>query len=411
MAILTNGSTAPRGPLGTLSVAQILERSQVANEPAWLTEMRGAAWSAFQQMEAPKWRRTRLDDLHLETLELAAHPHAPELLGADKAVEQGVIFVPLRDALATHADLIGSKMGQGVAPLTNRYSALRAALWQNGTFLYVPRNVELEAPLHIRYTLPVGEQAHFPYTLVVVEANARISLIEEYISVESAMTTLTGATTELFIGAGAAIRYASIQQQSRTAYHIGGQVITLDRDASGEWVSFGLGSKVQHIEAEARMQGDGSRIEWHGATFATEQQNLVIVPWLRHIGTATESHLDFKTVVADEGYSVFDGMIKIERDSHATSTRLEEHAIHLTPNSRSDSIPGLMIDTNDVAKAGHASTSGQVDEEQIFYMQARGINPADAKRLIVMGFFEAALNAIPHEITREQVAAHIEGRI
>lgn len=397
--------------IGNLTVEQVLARSQAANEPAWLTEMRGAAWSVFQKMEAPLWRRTRLADLPLDTLELAPASHAPELIGAAELAQQGVVFLPMREALASHSDLIASKLGIGVVPLAHRYSALRTALWQNGAFLYVPRNVELEAPLHIRYRLPDGEQAHFPYSIIILESNARISLIEEYVSADSDTPTLTGATTELFIGGGAAIRYATIQQQGRSAYHIGAQVMTLDRDATGEWVSFGLGGQVQHIEAEARMQGDGSRIDWHGATFASDRQNLVIVPWLRHIGTATESHLDFKTVVTGQSYSVFDGMIKIEHEARATVTRLEDHTIHLTGEARSDSIPGLKIDTNDVVSAGHASTSGQVDEEQIFYMQARGIDPVEARRLIVMGFFEPAINAIPLESLRERIAASIEARI
>jgi Fe-S cluster assembly protein SufD len=176
-------------------------------------------------------------------------------------------------------------------------------------------------------------------------------------------------------------------------------------------VSIALGSQVQHIEAESRMLGDGSKVNWRGVTFANNEQQLVIGPWLRHIGNNAESFMDFKTVVTDKSYSVFDGMIKIEHESRGTITRLEEHAIHLSDAARNDSIPGLRIDTNDVAKAGHASTSGQVDEEQLFYMQTRGINTTEAKRLIVMGVFEPALQAIPTDDLRESLEAAIEAKI
>jgi Fe-S cluster assembly protein SufD len=121
--------------------------------------------------------------------------------------------------------------------------------------------------------------------------------------------------------------------------------------------------------------------------------------------------MEFKTVVNDHGYSVFDGMIKIEPQSTATSTRLEEHALHLSPQSRNDSIPGLKIDTNSVLKGGHASTSGDIDEEQLFYMQARGISKADAKRMIVMGFFSPALDTIPVEALRHELETIIEAKI
>jgi Fe-S cluster assembly protein SufD len=182
-------------------------------------------------------------------------------------------------------------------------------------------------------------------------------------------------------------------------------------DATIEWTAINLGGRLQHIEAETALRGNGSRVDWTAATFATGEQSLLTAPWLRHIGTATEAHMDFKTVVKDASYATFDGMIKIEHGSQATVSRLEEHALHLTPKARSDSIPGLMIDTNDVARAGHASTSGEVDEEMLFYMRSRGIARADAMRLIVAGFFEPVLDRVPDEALREQVGAQIAERI
>jgi len=138
---------------------------------------------------------------------------------------------------------------------------------------------------------------------------------------------------------------------------------------------------------------------------------LLTAPTLRHVGINTESHLDFKTVVDDQGYSTFDGLIIIEHESRGTSTRLEEHALHLGPKARSDSIPALKIDTNDVVRAGHASTSGQVDEEQLFYMLSRGIKRDDAIKMIVMGFFEPVLDRIPLEDVRGRIVAAVESKI
>jgi Fe-S cluster assembly protein SufD len=129
------------------------------------------------------------------------------------------------------------------------------------------------------------------------------------------------------------------------------------------------------------------------------------------VGANTEGHMEFKTVVKDSGYAVFDGMIKIEAHSRGTISRLEEHALHLSPHARNDSIPGLKIDTNDVQRAGHASTSGQIDEEQLFYMLSRGIRRDEAIHMIVTGFFEPVLERIPLAQLRERVAAVIERKI
>ena len=178
-----------------------------------------------------------------------------------------------------------------------------------------------------------------------------------------------------------------------------------------EWVSANLGAKLQHIEAEIALTEVGSKIEWQGVTFANEQQVLLTAPVLRHVGINTESHLGFKTVVDDDGYSTFDGMIKIEKDSKGTATRLEEHALHLGGKGRSDSIPGLKIDTNDVARAGHASTSGEIDDEQLFYMLSRGIGREEAMHMIITGFFEPVLDRIPSEELRARVSAMIEAKM
>ncbi|NJK79467.1 MAG: Fe-S cluster assembly protein SufD [Chloroflexaceae bacterium] len=397
--------------LGLLSSDMIAAQARAANEPEWMVTWRAEAWDFFAQAAPPKWRRTQLAELQQETIAPLFKAQGTAIQW-DKALEsKGVVFSSLAAALHTHEDLIRPHIGTAVNPLAHKFSAMRAALWQDGVLLYVPRNVEVELPLRLSYTLADGSRAMFPYTIVILEQHARLSLVEEYTSRGIPETALVAPTTELFIGPGAEVRYLTLQQQGQGVYQIGGQVMQLGRDALGKWTSIALGGQLQHMELEARMQGDGSRINWVGATFGNQQQNLVTVPWLRHIGTNTESHLEFKTVVTDKSYSVFDGMIKIEHESHSTVTRLEEHAIHLGSEARSDSIPGLMIDTNDVARAGHASTSGQVDEEQLFYMQARGIRPDEAKRLIVMGFFEPALAAVPLEALRESLEAAIEAKI
>ena len=171
------------------------------------------------------------------------------------------------------------------------------------------------------------------------------------------------------------------------------------------------GGKLQHIEAETNLAGNGAHVDWMAATFAGAGQALLTAPWLRHAGANTEGHMDFKTVVNGDGYTVFDGMIKIEKDSRGTISRLEEHALHLSPKARNDSIPGLMIDTNDVQRAGHASTSGQIDEEMLFYMRSRGIGREDAVHMIVTGFFEPVLDRIPLEDVRARIAGVIESKI
>jgi Fe-S cluster assembly protein SufD len=406
---MTDIATLPA--LAELTSGAIADVARAAGEPDWLVERRAEAWDFFAQAAPPEWRRTDLTRLKPEGISPLAGVQGTEIIWDEALSKQGVVFAPLREALHSHEALIRAKMDTAVEPLSHKFSALRAALWQDGVFLYVPRNAEIEAPLQVRYTLPAGSRAIFPRSLVILEPNARLTFIERYVSDDMTESALAGPVTEIFAGEGSEIRFISVQQWGANVFHLGGQMAVLERDAGCEWTSIALGGQVQHIEAEARLKGDGSRVTWNGATFANRDQQLLTGPWLRHVGANAESFIQFKTIVTEGGYSVFDGMIKIEHESRGTSTRLEEHAIHLSPNARSDSIPGLKIDTNDVAKAGHASTSGQVDEEQLFYMQARGISKDDAKRLIVMGFFEPALSAIPVADLRDELTAAIEAKI
>lgn len=394
-----------------LTDTHLAAAAQEAGEPDWLVEWRREAWRFFAEALPPEWRRTNLTSLSPETIEPRTSSQGTAVQWDKTAAAKGVVFTSLAAAARSHGQQVRQRLGQAIPPLSHKFSALRAALWQDGVFLHVPPGGVLDVPLRACYTLAEGSRSIFPYSLIILEPGASLTFIEEYTSHDAPESALAGPTTEIFLGEGSHLRYITVQQWGRNVYHIGGQVQVFGPHAESEWVSVALGGHTQHLEAEARMEGDGSTVRWHGATFASQQQRLLTAPALRHVGAHTTSQLDFRTIVTDEGYSVFDGMIKIDHDSSDTTTRLEEHSIHLTPTARSDSIPGLKIDTNKVASAGHASTSGQVDEEQLFYMRSRGIHPDDAIRMIVTGFLEPALEAIPVEEIRETLAAAIEEKI
>ena len=396
--------------LKDLTADSVVATSQQLGEPAWLGERRRDAWELFAKSGPPEWRRSDLSGLVPD--DLATFTATGITLEWDQALAaQGVVFKPLHEALASHEALIQRYMDTGVAPLEHKFSAMRAALWRDGVLLYVPKGVAVESPLRVRYSLPNGVSATFPRTLVIVEANASVTLVEEFSSNDQPVSALAAPISELFAGPGSQLRFVSVQHWGAGVYHLGAQKLVLENDASAEWTSIALGGKLQHLDAETTLKGNGSSVNWLGATFANGTQQLLTAPWLRHIGHNAESFMQFKTVVNDTGYSVFDGMIKIEHESAATSTRLEEHALHLSPNARNDSIPGLKINTNSVLKGGHASTRGDVDDEQLFYMQARGISRADAKRMIVMGFFSPALDSIPLAGLREELESIIEQKI
>lgn len=398
-------------PLGEISDALVIEMSQAAGEPEWLTAQRAEAWRFFASAEPPYWRRTDLSKFRPEQVIAAADAAATSLYQEEDLSEQGVVLTTLAQALHSHEALIRRHLGTAIEPTRHKFLALNAALWQDGVFLYVPKNVNVELPLTAVFSMPVPGGAIIPRNLIILDDGASVTFVEEYHSIAASDQAFAAPVTEMFLGNDSTLRFIAVQTWGEDVYHIGAQKARVGRGAAIEWAAVNLGARVQHIEAETALEGDGSLVEWVAATFAGDQQNLLTAPWLRHIGAKTEAHMDFKTVVKDQSYTTFDGMIKIEHQSRATVSRLEEHALHLSPKARSDSIPGLMIDTNDVARAGHASTSGEVDEEQLFYMRSRGIPRDEAIHLIVMGFFEPVLDRIPNDALRQRIAEMIEAKI
>lgn len=394
-----------------MTADQIAAQAQAAGEPDWLIERRQTAWAQFVAAPMPEWRRTDISALDLSQLAPATTAQGTAIEWNDELAAQGVICTSLATAVRTHSELVQRYLDVAVPTDAHKFTALRAALWQEGLFLYVPKNVALDLPLRVIYTLAGTTHAAFPRTVVVLEQGASVTLIEEYTSQDRSEIALVGPSSEIYAGPGSSLRFISAQHWGSQVYHLGTQRIVLERDANAEWTSVALGGQVQHIDAETTLLGNGSRVNWLGATFASNKQILYSGPWLRHAGNHAESFMQFKTVVNHHGYSIFDGMIKIEEATEATATRLEEHALHLSPESRNDSIPGLKIDSNDVLRGGHASTSGDVDEMQLFYMQARGISRTEAKRMIVMGFLAPALDTIPVEGLRDELTSLIEAKI
>jgi Fe-S cluster assembly protein SufD len=396
--------------LSELTDEQIAAAAREAGEPAWLVERRAEAWRQFAAAEPPFWRRTDLSKLEAGKVAAPTSAQGTAVQWDAKLAEQGVIFTTLAAGLRDHEALVKQYLGTAIDWQAHKFSALHAALWHDGVFLYVPKNVAIEMPLLAIFTLGQG-RATFPHNLVIVERGASLTFIEEFTSPDVDGQAFASPATEIIIGDDAAVRYVTVQHWGQGVYTIGAQIAKVGNNSSLDWAAINLGGKLQHIEAETYLGGNGAKVDWMASTFAGPGQTLLTAPWLRHVGANTDGHMDFKTVVNADGYTVFDGMIKIEKQSRGTISRLEEHAIHLSEKARSDSIPGLKIDTNDVQRAGHASTSGQVDEEMLFYMRSRGIARDEAIHMIVTGFFEPVLDRIPLEELRERVAEVIESKI
>jgi len=377
-----------------------------ALHPDLLADARREALADAQQMPLPVWRRTDLKDFTLDTLQPAFG--AAQITAG--ALEQGVYVADFQTALRDKSELVSRYLGKAVAPEHNRFVAYNVALASDGVVVHVPRNVEVAEPIRVVYELPAAGTAIFPRTLVITEANSRVTVIEEFRSADLSSYGAVVPVAELFANDGSEIRFISLQTLGQNAYQLGAQRAIAGRDARVWWLAGAVGAHVQHVDMEVALEGNGSALEWYGFTFGTGSQQLLWAPTVKHIGLSTEAQIDWRSAVADTAYVVFDGMIDIEKGAQGTNSDLRDAALHLSAKARSDSIPGLQIDANEV-KAGHGSTSGEIDEEQLFYLMARGLSREAATRMIVLGFFSSVVERIPFDEVRDRVLELIEAKM
>jgi Fe-S cluster assembly protein SufD len=324
---------------------------------------------------------------------------------------RGVIFTDLRSAVTQHEALVrkylysvvGAAYPDPTAQQLERYehiphldedkfTALNAALWDSGFFVYVPRGVELELPLGgFRY---LDQDGAFlaSRTLVVVEDNAKVTYIDEQDSPD--LKAANFGAVELFLGQGAQLRYVAIQNWGRGVTHIQRIKSSLARDAQLHSLYVTMGGSLSRTEVQSALGGEGSSSEMLAVYFADKDQHFDQYTLQHHLKPRAHSDLLFKGVLADKARGVFSGLIKVELNAQKTDAYQKNRTLLLSNDARSDSVPQLEINANDV-RCSHGSTTGPVDQQELFYLRSRGIPRPIAEKMLVTAFLEDVLNRVP----------------
>ena len=410
-------------------VEGIIERY---NEPAWLADERRAALRSFEATPFPtnrdeNWRYTDLKRFALDGLELVSAPadksvskriktritdsdaegvlvyKGGEVVYRDSKIgETGVIFTDLRTALAEHEALVKKHLYSVVNATQSKYTALNAALWQNGTFLFVPKNTEVELPLGAFYSADAGGLSA-PRTLVVLEANAKATFIDEYSSEEFGERLFSTGSVEIILGDGANLRYVSLQNWSRTVAQINRIKARLDRSSRLESLTVSLGADAARAEVECELAGPGAESEMLGLYFADKKQHYNQYTLQHHAADHAHSDLLFKGALRDGSRAVYSGMIQVDEGAQKTDAYQTNRNLLLDSESDAVSIPQLEIGANDV-RCSHGSTTSPVPEDQRFYLTSRGLAPEVAEHVLVTGF----LHEVTNRVTLPKVAEYVE---
>jgi Fe-S cluster assembly protein SufD len=404
-------------------------------EPSFAAALREEARGLFQNLPVPsqeteEWRYTDLSGLDLEafrpftpgrqgeTLDDVADPvqasvgtigeraglliqHNSETATShlDRELsERGVIFGGMDRVMASHPDLVEKRLHELVPAERTKFSALHAAYRTGGTLLYVPRNVAVEIPLQSLTYVDAEGGAVFPHTLVVADEGAEVTLIDRVTSPDLA-SALSVAITELFVGAGARVRYVALQDWGAGVTHLAVQRAHLARDSELRSLAVSFGGSLSRTEVEAVLAEPGAYSEMLGVYFTDGSQHFDHRSLQDHAAPHGTSDLLYKGALKDASRAVYSGLIRVHPGAQKTDAFQTNRNIVLSDEAKADSIPNLEIEANDV-RCSHAASVGPVDQDVLFYLQSRGIPPEEGERLVVTGFFQEVLDRVPIEEVR-----------
>ncbi|MDQ6846647.1 MAG: Fe-S cluster assembly protein SufD [Candidatus Dormibacteraeota bacterium] len=415
------GIAAPDAP----AFAEAVEE-RIASADGWLRDRRRAAWDAFTAMPMPSskrdedWRRTDISKLHLNEFHpaegvdealIAAIRRRRDRAAAEAAlmvdaspvtrIEQsdqltaaGVVLSSLDEAAQLHPELVERALA-GVAVGESPFMALWNAMWQGGAFIYVPRSVHASVPVWVAHGAAGDRAATFPATVVLLEDNSSLTLIDDYVSATGDDELFSDALTIVVAGRDAHLDHHVLQQWGEGVWHVAMHRSLLAQNARLRMFGATLGSRLQKSYWEVMLDGPGAEAEIAGLAFGDASQHLDHQSLQAHRAPQTTSRLKLKVAVRDHARSVYSGLIDVDRIAQQTDAYVQNRNLILSRGATADSVPRLEIRANDV-RCGHGATAGHIDDDHRFYLMARGVTAEDADRLIVRGFLDDALAHCPH---------------
>ncbi|WP_151735425.1 Fe-S cluster assembly protein SufD [Paenibacillus tengchongensis] len=423
-----------------VDAARITELSQTGGEPAWLKDSRLKALELAAALELPKLEKTRIDRWNINhygsykaATAVASLAEAPSSVAAliagqeegnlviqrnsgavythlsPELAAQGVIFTDLATAAKEHGDLVQKYLHKAVLPEEHAIAALHAALWNGGVFLYVPKNVVIETPLQAILLTDDAEATFVPHILIVADTNSSVTYVDNYVSDKTEAGLHNGAV-EVFVGAGAAVRYATVHQFGEDTTDVTYRRAVVENDGTIEWIVGEMNYGDTASDTKSVLKGNGASSDAKVIAVGSGSQKLNYTTQAQHFGKSTPSDMITRAVMRESATSIINGITKIEKGATRADGQQTEKVLMLSPKARGDANPILLIDEDDVT-AGHAASVGQVNPEQIYYLMSRGISRHDAEKLIIYGFLAPVVSQIPLEGLRNQLQTLVERKL
>ena len=415
--------------------------SEEKNDTQWMTEFRLNALKVYNEMPVPDWGPSieGLDMDHIatyvrpntkmqgdwkdvpedikETFERLGIPQAERAslagVGAqydselvyhnvkDEVAAQGVVYTDMESALkGEYADMVHEYFMKLVTPRDHKFAALHGAVWSGGSFVYVPKGVQVSIPLQSYFRLNAKGAGQFEHTLIIVDEGASLHFIEGCSAPKYNVANLHAGCVELFVKKNAKLRYSTIENWSKNMYNLNTKRAIVDEGGAVEWVSGSFGSHVGYLYPMSILKGKGSKMEFTGVTFAGAGQNLDTGAKVVHCAPDTTSYMNTRSISKSGGISTFRSSVVVQKGATNAKSAVSCQSLMLDSESRSDTIPAMDIRTRDAA-IGHEAKIGSISDDAVFYLMSRGMSEEDARALIVSGFADNVSKELPLEYAVE----------
>jgi Fe-S cluster assembly protein SufD len=397
--------------------------------PGWFRDQQRAAWKEFESLPNPTRKDQAWRFANVGLLDLSPFKYSGALTGnqraailgqsrglekvagrmifagdqllerdvvSDQLKKRGVIFQSLERAMVEHGELFRKHfMSQPATLGSAKFAALHKAAVSSGTFLYVPRGVEIELPIEIFHWLNNENASAFPHLLLVTDELAKVTVIEHFRSVNEHESGFACGVNDLIAGPGAKVTYVCAQNWAENVIALQMNTTTVDHDASAMSLNLHLGSRYSRFESLSRLIGEGGRSDLLAVAVAKNEQEFDARTLQDHVSPHTASDLLYKNALDDRARTIFGGLIRVEPHAHFTDAYQKVRNLLLSDNAEANSMPGLEILADNV-RCTHGATSGQIDEDELFYLRTRGIPVPVAQRLIVTGFLDEVVQRLDH---------------
>ena len=431
----------------------IREISKDKNEPDWVLDIRLKALKKFYELDDPNWgpdisylnindiktyvkpvnnEARTWDDVPDNIKDVFDKLGIPEsekksLAGSgaqfdsetvyhnltDTLKDKGVIYTSFDEAVRTYPDLVKEYFTKAVPIFDHKYIALHYALFSGGSFVYIPKNTELDRPLQSYFRLNAPGAGQFEHTLIIVDEGASLQFIEGCSAPGYNELNLHAGCVALFVKKNAFLRFSTIENWSKNMLNLNTKKCFVEENGKIEWIMGSFGSKVSMLYPLSVLNGSGAKCEFTNISFAGNGQNLDTGLKIVHNAPNTSTVVNSKSISKDGGICTFRSNTLVKKNAKKSKVSISCESLMLDSISRSDTIPVDTIECSDV-EFSHEATVGKISDEAIYYLETRGMSEEEAKKLIVQGFAEPIAKAFPVEYAVEMnrlIELELEGSI